>query len=233
MNPNEPHDHDCGDRCDEPGHHPFPGLAAHDVLPTPDAPAQLPEPNAQVLELASACVRFVNTMVSTLSGKASPDLAPDYTPETLSLLDYYVAESRRSLVNRPEAIPLTASAVGAYLGEVVRRQHRCWWRTDEGDPATWRLDFEAASLSFYPVQVAQTLLSPEDGDEEPWSGFELREEDRDAIAARLSELPPVSEEDYLLPSTRLEVLDIALETLLGKLVDDPYAKRALTPADYE
>ncbi|MBM4358128.1 MAG: hypothetical protein FJ096_08450 [Deltaproteobacteria bacterium] len=231
MNPNPPHD--CGEGCDEPGHHAFPGLAAHDVLPTPDAPATLPEPSEAVLELAAACVRFVNTMVSALSGKASPDLAPDYTSETLSLLDYYVAESRRSLADRPEAVPLTAGAVGAYLGEVVRRQHRCWWRTDGGDPATWRLDFEAASLSFYPVQVAQTLLAPEEGEDEPWSGFELREEDRDEVAARLAELPPVSEEDYLLPSTRLEVLDIALETVIGKLVDDPLAKRALRPDDYE
>lgn len=225
--------HDCGEGCDEPGHHAFPGLAAHDVLPSPDGASALPESPAKVVELAAACVRFVTALVSTLSGKASPELAPDYTTDTLSLLDYYVAESRNNIKNRPEALPLTASAVGAYLGEVVRRQHRCWWRTDEEDPATWRIDFEAASLSFYPVQLAQILLQPDDGEEEPWSGFELREDDRDHIAARLAELPPVSAEDYLLPSLRLEVLEIALETLIGKLVDDPYAKQALTPDDYE
>jgi hypothetical protein len=225
------HDHDCSDECGEPGHHPFPGLATHDVLTPPAAP--LPEPPAQVLELAEACVKFVATMMSTLSGKPSPDLAPDYTPETLSLVDHYVVESRRALADRPEALPLTAHAVGAYLGEVVRRQHRAWWRTEGEDPTAWRLEFESAMMSFYPLELAYTLLANDDGEDEPWSGFELCDQDREVLATRLAELPPVSEEEYLLPSTRLEVLDIALETVVAKQVDDPDAKRAYAPSDYE
>ncbi|MBM4375198.1 MAG: hypothetical protein FJ095_08945 [Deltaproteobacteria bacterium] len=224
-------DQDGSDECGEPGHHPFPGLATHDVLSRPVAP--LPEPPSAVLELAEACVRFVTTMMSTLSGKPSPNLAPDYTPETLSLVDHYVVESRRALYDRPEALPLTAHAVGAYLGEVVRRQHRAWWRIDGDDPTAWRLEFESAMLSFHPIEVAYTLLARDDGEDEPWSGFDLRDQDREALAMRLAELPPVSEDEYLLPSTRLEVLDIALETVIAKQVDDPYAKRSYAPSDYE
>lgn len=222
--------HACDGDCAEPGHHPFPGLATHDVVrlaPTlPDAPSA-------VTELADACVRFVATMVGALSGKVNPELAPDYTPETLSLVDFYVSESRRTLASRPEALPLSANTVGAYLGEVVRRQHRCWWRVDDGDPSGWRLEFETGMLAFYPMQVAYTLLAVDESGDDPWSGFELAEDDRDEIVARLAELPPVSEEEYLLPSTRLEVLDIALETLGAKLVEDPLGKRALGPSDYE
>lgn len=225
------HDSDCGDDCGEPGHHPFPGLATHDVL-RPPAPT-LPEPSAALVDLAEACVRYVTAMMSELSGKPSPDLAPDYTPETLSLVDHYVAESRRALASRPEALPLTANTVGAYLGEVVRRQHRCWWRIDEGDPSGWRLEFEAGMLAFYPMQVAYSLLAADESSEDQWSGFELDDADRDAVSDRLAELPPVSEEEFLLPSTRLEVLDIALETILARTVDDPNAKRSLGPKDYD
>jgi len=231
------HEHECGEGCNDPGHHPFPGIEPHDVLQgslgAEAEPVVLADSPEAVVELANACVRFVSTMVGKLSGKVNPELAPDFTPETLSLIDYYVTESRRSLAERPEALPLTANTIGAYLGEVIRRQHRCWWNAGEGDPAAFRLDFEAVMLSFYPMQVAYALLATDESPEDQFSGFELREEDRDDVVTRLTELPPVSEEEYGLPSLRLEVLDIAIETLVAKQVGDPYAKRALRPDDYE
>ena len=231
------HEHECGEDCKEPGHHAFPGLTTHDVVqPALDAlavPVVLSGPPTSVLDLAEACVRFVTAMLGKLAGKVDPDLSPDFTPETLSLIDYYVTESRRTLADRPEALPLSANLVGAYLGEVIRRQHRCWWYTDDGDPSGWRLDFEAVMLSFYPMQVAHGLLAPDEKSEDQFSGFDLREEDRDQVFSRLQELPPVSEDEFLLPSLRLEVLDIAIETLIAKKVDDPYAKRALLAEDYE
>ncbi len=202
-----------------PGHHHFPGIDPHQLLADP---AEAASP-AAVLELAAACVRFVASAVK---------IAPDFTPETLSLVDHYVTESRKALAERPEALPLTANSVGAYLGEVIRRSHRCWWRTDAGDPAGWRLEFESALLSFYPMQVAYALLAPDEAEEDQFSGFELAEDDRSAVVERLADLPPVSEREYMLPSTRLEVLDIALETLVAQHVADPHAKHAYRPEDY-
>ena len=226
------HEHEDDDEhggSGEPGHHHFPGLDPHQVLPDPSAIAS----PAPVLELAAACVRFVATIVSSVAGgDPKPGLAPDFTPETLSLVDYYVTESRKALAERPEALPLTANAVGAYLGEVIKRCHRCWWRIDDGDPSGWRLEFESAMLSFYPMQVAYALLASDESADDQFSGFELREDDRGAVTDRLADLPPVSEREYMLPSTRLEVLDIALETLVAKEVSDPLGKRAYRPEDY-
>lgn len=233
---NQDEEHECGEACDEPGHHAFPGLATHDVLQgaldAAGAAPALPEAPAAIAELANACIRFVTAMLGKLSGTVNPDLAPDFTSETLSLIDHYVAESRRSLAERPEAIPLSTNTIGAHLGEVIRRQHRCWWRMGEGDAVTWCLDFEAVKLSFFPMQMAYGLLAAEEGSDHQFSGFELSDEDHDHVIARLAELPRVSEEEYRLPSLRLEVLDISIETLVAKQLNDPYAKRAFGPSDY-
>jgi hypothetical protein len=211
-------EHDCAEPgCAEPGHHHFPGVDPHRVLPDAAGDAS----PAEVLELAASCVRFVAAAVK---------LAPDFTPETLSLVDHYVREAKKTLGDRPEALPLTANAVGAYLGEVIRRTHRCWWRTD-GDPSGWRLEFEAALISFYPMEVAHALLAPT-ADDDQFSGFEMEEDDRADVYDRLAELPPVSEEEYMLPSLRLEVLDIALETLVARHIEEPHAKRGYRPEDY-
>jgi hypothetical protein len=215
-----------------------------------DDPVEAAAP-AEVLELAAACVRFVGSRLG---------IQPDFTNETLPLVDHYVAEGRAALGERPEALPLAAHAVGAYLGEVVRRRHRCWWRLDTAHPEAWRLEFELVLLAFYPVQVAHQLLtracrehagdagaslSDEDAPDdlgaaedleeqhvEAFGGFELGESDRDAVAARLAELPPVSEHEYYLPSTRLEVLDIVVEALLACRALRGDLTRDLGPADY-
>ncbi len=195
--------------------------SADAVVANPDDPIGHASP-AQVLELAAACVRFVATQLK---------IEPDFTPETLSLLDHYVATSREAVAERPESLPLTAHAVGAYIGEVAKRHHPCWWRIDNSDPGAWRLEFEPVLLSFYPIQVAYNLLTL-DADEEAFSGFEMREADRELVVARLSELPPVSEEEYYSPTARLEALDIAVEALIANQLADPFAKRGYRPEDY-
>jgi len=179
-------------------------------------------PPGKVLELAAACVRFV-------MGKY--EIEPDFTSETLALVDHYVAEARGDVKERPEALALTAHAVGAYLGEVVRRTHACWWRIDHADPGAWRLEFRNVYLSFYPVQVAYwALTQTEDG--ASFSGFELPTDDMDALVSRLEQLPPVGEDEYWAPSTKLEVLDIAVDALLAKRARDPTSRGTLGPKDY-
>jgi hypothetical protein len=180
-------------------------------------------PPGQVLELAAACVRFVATKLK---------IEPDFTSETLSLIDHYVAEARREVSEHPETLALTAHAVGAYLGEVVRRSHACWWRVDRDDPGAWRLEFRTVFLSFYPVQVAYTALTLEDAPV-TFGGFELPDDDRDALQARLDKLPPVSEDEYFAPSTRLDLIDIVVDALLAKRARDPSGARLFEPRDYE
>ncbi len=131
-----------------------------------------------------------------------------------------------------------AHAAGAYFGEVVRRRHASWWRTEGDDPAFYRIELEAAYLSFSPVQLmADALLrSEEEGSEEEdvSERLELEDEDRDAVAQRLAELPPVSERDFYAPSTRLEVIDIAVEAIRARRMGaGDQADDALRPEDYD
>lgn len=176
----------------------------------------------QVLELAASGVRFVLTMLK---------IEPDFTPETLPLLDHYLKEAAKAVKERPETLALTAHSVGAYLGEVVRKRHPCWWRLDEADPGAWRLEFARVRVCFYPVGVVYAALTRNSA-EESFAGFEVEDEHHDAVMQRLAEIPPVSEDDYYALGTRVEVLDIVIDAVAARVLPDPGAKRLLTPDDY-
>jgi hypothetical protein len=115
---------------------------------------------------------------------------------------------------------------------VVRRSHACWWRIDHADPGSWRLEFRNVWLSFYPVQVVYTALTRDDGDNS-FPGFEMNPSDRDALLARLEALPKVSEQEYFAPSTKLEVLDIAVDALVAQRARSSEVAMPYGPSDYE
>jgi hypothetical protein len=193
--------------------------SAHNVAPPPE----------KIRELAEACVRFVERAVK---------VKLDYEADTLSLLDHYLEEGRKAARAKPETAALVAHAAGAYFGEVVRRRHASWWRVEGDDPAFYRIELEAAYLSFSPVQLmADALLrSEEEGSEEEdvSERLELEDADRDDVAQRLAELPPVSERDFYAPSTRLEVIDIAVEAIRARrMAAGDQADDALRPEDYD
>ncbi len=178
----------------------------------------------KVRDLAEACVRFV---------ERSLKVKLDYEPETLPLLDHYLNGAREAAGQRPEAGALVAHAAGAYLGEVVRRRYPSWWRLDGDDPGGWRIELEPVYLSFSPVQLVADALHRE-GDLEASERLELEEEDRLAVAARLLELPPVDEDEFYAPSTRLEVIDIAVEAIRARrLAAGDEGDALLGPDDYE
>jgi hypothetical protein len=193
------------------------------VIETADRPRE-PPPD-QVRDLAEACVRFVERKVG---------VKLDYEPETLSILDHYLAEARAVAAEKPAVGAVVAHAAGAYFGEVVRRRYPSWWRLDGDDPSRWRLELEPVYLSFSPVQlVADALFSPEE-DPAASERLELEEEDRQAVAARLADLPEVDEDEFYAPSTRLEVIDIAVETIRARrLGAGREGDAVLRPDDYE
>lgn len=202
------------------------------LRPSPPT-APTPPPPARVGELAEACRRFVKTAVG---------IELDYEPETLSILDHYVEQSRGSLATRPEAIGLLAHTIGAYFGEVVRRRYASWWQIEGDDPAYWQIQLEPVYLAFSPVALAHEALSRGEapaadgaGEDEgaPMSQLELEDEDRAAVAARLAELPPVSEDQFFAPSTRLEVIDIAVDTIRARQMAAGEPEAHLGPDDYE
>lgn len=219
-----------------------------------------PAPPQEVLELAAACVRFVRTAVQ---------VEPDFTRDTLPLVDHYLAQSRQAVRERPETLPLIAQAAGAYFGEVVRRTYPCWWRLDRAEPVEWRLEFRDVYLAFHPVEMAYAALTqlgpaaepamgaeasgpaapshptedeaqlygppagddPSDGADEPV--LVLADEDRQAVADRLDEIPPVAEQDYYALSTRLEVIDVAVAAIRSVLLASPERQRVHRPGDYD
>jgi len=144
----------------------------------------------------------------------------------------------------------------------VRRRYASWWRVEGGDPASWQIELESVYLAFSPVQLILDALlrsaqvpgpaSPEDSadlanerqgdgedeDQDEGTGeisrLELEEEDRVAVAERLAELPPVSEEEFYAPSTRLEVIDIAIEAIRARrIAGGEQVDAMLRPEDYE
>ena len=180
-------------------------------------------PPDRVRDLAEACVRFVERSVG---------VKLDYEPETLSVLDHYLAGARAAAAEKPAAGALVAHAAGAYFGEVVRRRYPSWWRLDGDDPSGWRLELEPVYLSFSPVQLAADALFREDP--ETSERLELEDEDRQAVAARLAELPGVDEDEFYAPSRRLEVIDIAVETIRARrLGQGGEGDAVLGPDDYE
>jgi hypothetical protein len=187
-------------------------------------------PPEAVLELAEACRRFV---------KSALGVELDYEPETLSLLDHYVEQARTAAVLRPETLNVIARSVGAYFGEVVRRRHTSWWHLEGEDPTYWQVQFEPVYLALSPIALIYDSLLRADrepvGDDEgaPLSQLELEEEDRAAVGARLADLPPVSDVEFYALSTRLEVIDIAVDAMRARRLAAGEPDAHLTPDDYE
>lgn len=175
---------------------------------------------ARVRDLADGCVRFVERALG---------VKLDYEPETLSVLDHWVEQGRKEIDTRPTTAAIVAHAAGAYFGEVVRRRFPSWWRADGDDPGAYRIELGAVYLAFSPVQlVVNAIYRAEDGD-----AIEIDEADRETVAARLAELPEVSEDEYFALSTRLEVIDIAVDAIRARRVAEGDAEPALGPEDYD
>ena len=171
--------------------------------PDPDATADAPP---RVAELAAACVRFVAQRYAIM---------PDFTPETLSLVDQWVRDARKELTERPELEALVTSAAGAYLGEVIRREFGARWFCD-GDEDGWRLYLTSVYCAFNPIGMVREALLLQEA--EGWHAhFELDPGEREGIEARLAALPEVSEDEYYAPSTRYDVVHLVVDTLREKL----------------
>jgi hypothetical protein len=190
-----------------------------DLEPAPD-PRDAPPPPA-VAELAAACVRFV----------ASKYQVPlDFEPETLSLVDQYVRDARADLAAKPETLDLLQASIGAYVGETMRRAFGATWYC-EGDHDGWRLDFTYVFLTFNPIGVAREALTlaPAEG----WHAFvETDPADREDLEKRLESLGQIEEEEYYAPSTRFDVVEIAVDALRAKMIEDGNGDVTFGPEDY-
>jgi hypothetical protein len=178
---------------------------------------------AHVAELAASCARFV---------MAKYKVPLDGTSDTLSLLDQYVREARAEIVVKPETLNLLAASIGAYLGEVLRRAFGGVWYAPPGDEHdAWRVDMTRVFLTFNPLGMAREALTLE---EQPGWHAHLETDDavKDELERRLAALPEVEDEEYYLPSTRFDVVSLAVEALRAKMIADGHADVTFGPEDY-
>jgi len=217
MNPSEPPERDQN------------GASATDAPEPPFMEARVvsldgvPAPPVAVAELAAGCVRFV---------EAALGVRLDFEPETLPVLDHYVATRREELVAKPEMMPLVARAAGAYFGEVVRRRVSSFWRMSSHDPGEWDLCLEPVYLAFNPLAVAYDAITH--GDEEgPTAHLQLDDEDREAVEARFADLPPAADEEFYSFSLRFEVLEIAADAIKARMIASGLGDVGFSSADYE
>jgi len=160
-------------------------------------PLDLSETPESLQPLVAGCVQYVH---------AATGVMLDLTPETLPVLDHYLAEARAA---QPDLKSLVARAAGAYFGELVRSLYPARWRLTD-DAEGWRLEFERCFLYFNPAAFAREAIEGSDV-VEGGAGFGVAAGDLDALQAALAVFGEVPAEDYYRLSTRLEAL--------GPLVD--------------
>jgi hypothetical protein len=186
---------------------------------TDDPP--LAAPPANIVDLVAACVRFVATRYG---------VPLDGTQDTLSLVDQYVRDARAEVAQNDQALGLVQGAIGGYFGEVLRQTFRGHWFT-EGDPSGWRLDMETVFLTFNPIGMAREALTIESAD--GWHAhLELEAEDRAEVERRLALLGDVEEDEYYAPTTRFEVVEIAVDVLRARMTERGLGDVRFTAEDY-
>jgi hypothetical protein len=204
------------------------GAGSYDAVDEAEAEAAtrpltpLPPAPDRVAELCAACMRFVASKYK---------VSLDGTPDTLSLVDQYIRDAREAVRERPESIDLVAPAVGAYLGEVMRQMFRGeWWA--EGDYDGWRLYFTRVYLAFNPIGMAREAITMRD--EPGWNAhLTLDPGEREEIEARVAAMPDVDEEEYYLPTTRLDVVTAVVETLRARAEANGTGEVTFDKSDYE
>ena len=222
------HDNLDDDDLDDDAEHEV-QLAQHERTAAARALLDRPAPPS-IGDLAALCVRFVERAVG---------VRLDYTAETLPLLDHYLRHARVALlphvagdVPAEESREVVVQSAGAYLGEVIRRRHPAWWRI-AADGREHRLELHEAWMVVRPMSfVADAIRSDLEAQGTSLDGLDLDADDRPAVEARLAELPEVELDEFVAPSTRLEVIDIAVDAIRARYLADDGAAPALEPEEY-
>jgi len=180
----------------------------------------VPQP---IIDLSGSLVDFVERAIG---------IRPDFSMETLSLVDHYAIQARPEVKNRPEVMDLTAQALGAYFGEVVRRNLGAFWIVPGPNFHDWRLCGETAYVSINPIGAGYDALLGTVEHGGPASTVKLAAEDRAELSRRLESLPEVSDTEFFSLCTRLEVLEIAMDCIRGQASRRGYEEMMYSADDY-
>jgi hypothetical protein len=202
------------------------------VTPDPDSNGEDEGPDEpvfgeiprEILELAENCRSYVFQAIR---------VELDYEPETLPILDEYLNRAATTIDERPDAARLVASTAGAYFGEVVRRKLDGFWRKIGDTELDWQLCARHALVAMSPVGMIFETLARSPEHQGPSSELVLAPDDKQAAEARLAAIPPVSEEEFFLLSTRLEVIETVHEMLRDQMRSEGRETISFEPEDYE
>lgn len=179
----------------------------------------VPEP---IIDLCRSLTDFVERAVG---------LRPDFTAETLPIVDHYIRESRGGIEERPALLDLTAQAIGAYFGEVVRRALTGFWNLPSPNYHDWQLLGKAAFFAFNPIGVGYEVLT-RGAHHGPSAELKMAKEDLELVRARLEALPEEREESYFSLSTRFEVIELMAECVRAQAEARGYTDMSYDLEDY-
>ncbi len=185
-----------------------------------DAPC--PEAPARVLELVASCQRMVAGAVG---------IPMDGTSDTLPLLDHYVTAARAEVERKPELQAVLEQSIGGYFGEIVRRTYGGYWRI-AGEPSAWRVTLSSVYLAFNPVGVAREALLGDHA--EGWHAHAKVEEAYEGfVKARLDAFGDVDADEFFLPSSRWDGLEVVISAVRERMVSEEEADGFFEPSDYD
>jgi hypothetical protein len=177
-----------------------------------------------VRDLARACENYVGHALG---------FGLDYSATTLPVLDQYVRQVRDTLDQRPETLPLLARAVGAYFGEVLCQEMHGFWRLPSENVVDWQVCLKHVFVWINPIGVAYDALAGDAEHAGPGSSIRVAPEDRGLVKARLGQLSDVAQEEYYLLSTRMEVIELVVESLRRHMEESGYGDSSFDESDYE
>ena len=185
----------------------------------------------EIETLADLCVAHVKNRFS---------FELDFGIDTLSVLDGFIdavvkdecegvmpppGDRRRS-----HLLHLLAPTVGAYWGEVLRRQFGGRWRFITQEPANWILEFDEFFLRMNPAGTAASVVMGESVEE--WkSSLVTSPELMGPLMERLAVAPPLPEDQFYTLTTIHETIQIAEEYLRERAAKD--GSIGCTQEDYD
>ncbi|MBX7190827.1 MAG: hypothetical protein K1X94_02150 [Sandaracinaceae bacterium] len=174
-------------------------------------------------ELSRACIEYVRRALG---------IELDGTPDTLPILDHYLANVLSDDRAKEEINDLVVSSAGAYFGEVVRRAlGHGRWHLEEGDLTGYRLELEHVFLFFNPMGMAREALVS--ADQPGWMAhLEVLPRDRGLLDQTLARMGDVREDDYYRLAVRFEVIELVVSALEGASVSRKAQDEAFSPAVY-
>ena len=185
----------------------------------------------EIRELAERCVAHVRSRLA---------FELDYTVDTLSVLDYFVASvlaeegegevPPRGHERRAASMHLLSPTVGAYFGEVLRRAFACRWRFTSEAADKWAIEFEQVLLRINPAGVAAEAFFGDAVD--GWSGEIVTAKELEPVVnERLGVAPPIPEDEFYTFTARHEALQIVEDYLLERVAR--LGAPDCTPAGYD